>query len=239
MTRIIFTLATVLLLSACANKLPPLPGKVVDVEIIVPDGDPVILDWVIAGRVAAQDGFPYERPPVSPQKPTPAEAAEIRAVDAENAKHVRHIHRPDVLKRAEALSIPILEEALLKTPRASSDQPIANNLARIQNNASGPNLKLVLNPTAALASRKSAQQLSNSDIAKIGLSVVFGSRHGRSTHSAYIGSYELINVRTGNAIKSGNLKTRVRETRNFDPSGIAYPLLFATMIWAEIAKGAP
>ncbi|MEM7212752.1 MAG: hypothetical protein AAF479_12820, partial [Pseudomonadota bacterium] len=218
--------------SACAKPASPLQGRVVSVEIKVPDDKPVIFDGASANRVATKDGYFYQAILPSSQKPDADELANIRKVEENNSRYRDHLREPDVRARAQSLVLPQLEQALLQQP----DNPYFMDRGRsvpVLNSTSGLELKLVLRPEVALISSGSWQQRS------IGGNILLGAANalaGSKSGIWFKGSFELRNTETAALVKSGSILSKVRLREDSPLNGVPYPELFARLIWSEIAR---
>lgn len=232
--RFLFPVFLLAILGACATvQTATLPGKVVDAEIVIPDGELVLVDWNAAGRIAAIDGVPYQPAVSTETQPSKAEIRRLQELEASNEEYARYLSRDGIIQRAQDLSIPELEAQLMlivKTGIIGRSDEFPPQLFM----QPGPPLKLVLTPQPSIIAPRASWQMTTGDAATTTAKIAIAGMLGSALTTRFISAYELTNQETGESVKSGQLNFLLKRPDVARVSG-GYQINFARDVWANIA----
>lgn len=237
--RILKAMIFALLVSGCAAPIKSLPGRVVEATIVIEPGKLRLIDWAGAGRVATSEGIAYRPTPASSPKPTREEIDQANLILENNRRYTEYVRQPEVLRRAEAQAVPELERWLVTLAGEGF------NTSRYRYpplNRTGPELKLILYPDAALVSPKTFSERTSGEVlgdlaTRSLVAVLAGGRAAGQQTLRYIGDFELVQARSGRRVNSGRLNVRFRYETGLNQS-TPNAKFFSMMVWDAILRGA-
>lgn len=234
-SRIVVLLALAGLASACAKPVPPLPGQINEVTLEIPDGEVAIVDWRIANREAASDGYTFTRRPISSNKPTAEELQAQEDVDEKNAVYRDYLTSKDMLLRVQDLVAPGFQDDLLRAARGNFRHLGTGSEPVKINTSGGKPLKLIVRPkSVVLAPQTEEQRTTGASAGRFAIAILAGARAVESRLSAS-GTYRLVDAETGEALRSGSFRALWQASRHAQFSSNGRDFL-AREIMVQIAR---